>query len=249
MFRRIGIWVDVILKLLLSFRKSKANILNAKETIQFVLHNRKSVIRLGDGEFGLFHDRDIHYQVYSKELKERINQIIKRYECNSDLAPYLLCVPYKFFKTNGFFLMKKRVYVSSWAISKYDFLKNFRQDIVYGDAFLFALNNSDIYPSIWAETDNIIFVHNNVEYAQAFKKTSGKNVYFVKVPSKNAFSFLVEIEENIICVFGKDQITKENSVILISAGPAGKVIAFDFCLKGYWCIDVGHCWDDPLEIQ
>lgn len=248
MIKRAKIWINVIFNLLLSFSKSKANILDSRETINFVIQNRKSIIRLGDGEFGLFHGKDIHYQKYSVELKERVNQIIREFENKNGLAPYLLCVPFKFFKRNSFFLMKKRVYVSSWAVSKRYFQKNLRQDITYGDAFLFSKENSKLYPSLWENTGNIVFVHNDVKYADDFSKNSGKKVFFLKVPSKDSFSLLDAIEENIEHVFITEKINKENSIILISSGPTGKIIAFDFSLKGYWCIDAGHCWDDPLEI-
>ena len=36
-------------------------------------------------------------------------------------------------------------------------------------------------------------------------------------------------------------------MLTISAGPAGKVLVYRLSKRGYWCIDAGHCWDDPLE--
>lgn len=38
-------------------------------------------------------------------------------------------------------------------------------------------------------------------------------------------------------------------MVLISAGPCGKVIVFRLKNVGVQVIDTGHCWDDPLHTR
>lgn len=35
---------------------------------------------------------------------------------------------------------------------------------------------------------------------------------------------------------------------LISAGPMAKVLVYRLASNGYFALDCGHIWDDPLEV-
>ena len=172
------------------------------------------------------------------------------YEANSEDCPFLLAVPKRFMAVNGFQLMKKRVYVSSWSESRLDFKRNFRHDIPYGDAFLFERNNKEIYSRLWnndACPENVIFIHNNAVYAEHFAGTYSKKVTFIPCPARDAFSAVDELKEAILNTVADNGWSKDAFMLTISAGPAGKVLAHRLSKCGYWCIDAGHCWDDPLE--
>lgn len=246
---RIKIWHSVIKSFILSFAGIDGFFLNAEETINEIL-KRRCLIRFGDGEFGIYRQKDIHYQRWSPELQEVFEKIKNEYEADNKHCLYLLAVPKKFLSVNGFKLMKKRVYVSSWAESRYDFKKSFRHDIPYGDSFLFQSNNKKIYSQIWkneACPSNVIFIHNSWAYAKYFASTYNKNVTFIQCPSKNAFEELNELEARVIKAVEENHWTPEDVMLTISAGPAGKVLVYRLSKRGYWCIDAGHCWDDPLE--
>lgn len=248
-FQRIGIWFKVIIAFLFSFCGSKKKIYSPEETVEKIIEG-KSLIRFGDGEFGIFHDKDIHYQKWSPQLKEAFARIKEDFENFGEDCPYLLAVPQKFMKVSGFQLLKKRVYVACWAQARYDFQQNYRKDRVYGDAFLFEKNNREIYSEIWkrdACPPNVIFVHNNEKYARFFAETYQKNTVHVACPSKNAFEQLDEMEKEILTVIEKNDWTNKDVTLAVSAGPAGKVLVYKFSKLGYQCVDAGHCWDDPLE--
>lgn len=80
MCRRIKSWIDVLYYFFISFSGSRANILSSEETVDEILKNKKSLIRLGDGEFGIFRGKSIHYQKYSKELMDEFIKIKNEYE-------------------------------------------------------------------------------------------------------------------------------------------------------------------------
>ena len=247
--KRLKIWISVLYNFLLSFRGSKADIMDAKATVKEIL-NGKSLIRFGDGEFGIYNGANIHYQKWSKELKERFDEIKSVYVNSPRTCPYLLAVPRVFMKCSGFKLLKKRVYVSSWARSRTDFIRRFPQNIVYGDAFVFEKANREVYKKIWSDTGKekkIVFIHNNAEYAKAFESTYDLQVFFCKCPPENAFEKIDEVKADITDLIKKNGLSADNVMFLISMGPAGKVLAFDLSMQGYHCIDTGHCWDDPLK--
>lgn len=247
--KRMRIWYSVLKSFIVSFHGIQGKFLSAEETMNQIT-KRRSLIRFGDGEFGIYRQKDIHYQKWSPELQIAFEVIKNEYETNYENCPYLLAVPKRFLSINGFQLMKKRVYVSSWAESRYDFKKNFRKDIPYGDSFLFERNNRNIYSEIWEnETcpENIIFIHNSKKYAEYFEKTYSKKVTFIQCPSKDAFEKLDELEALVRNMFEEKHWIPEDAMLTISAGPAGKVLTYRMSKLGYWCIDAGHCWDEPLE--
>lgn len=247
--KRIGIWIAVLKAFLLTFSGVKARILDAEETVELLL-KKKSLIRFGDGEFGVYHGKDIHYQPWSAALRNAFEEIKKEYESNSEGCPFLLAVPKRFMEVNGFLLAKKRVYVSSWAQSRLDFKKYFRHDIPYGDAFLFEKNNKELYSQIWKSVncpENVIFIHNNPVYAERFADTYGKNVVFVQCPARDAFGMVDELEKAVLEKIEANSWAKEDVMLTVSAGPTGKVLVHRMSKRGFWCVDAGHCWDDPLE--
>lgn len=242
--KRIAIWVNVIKDYLLSFPASRARILSAEETIEYIKKNRKSLIRYGDGEFKILNEQDVHYQEYNQELHAEMERIICEYQEDS---PYLLCMPHKYFSNNNF-VLNSRVLISCWGMPKRMFQKYSKQDVVYGDAFIFAKNNKGIYSALWNNYSNIILVHNNKKYLQSACALQGQKGYYVKVPSRNSYDEIDNIEKKIITAYSDNNLLKENTAILISAGPMAKALVSRLAVKGYFAIDCGHIWDDPLEV-
>lgn len=246
---RIAAWCRVIYSLLTTFGGVKSNIVGAEETVQ-ELKKGRSLIRFGDGEFGIYRNRDIHYQRWSQALKDEFEKIKQDYEADAEHCPYILALPKAFMTVSGWKLMKKRVYVSSWAESRRQFKKTFRRDIVYGDSFLFEKKNKPLYSEIWKGENcpqNVVFVHNSIDCAKAFQDTYQKNVEHVVCPPRDAFESVDALEEEILSRIAKNAWTQQDVMITISAGPAGKILVYRLSKRGYHCIDAGHCWDDPLE--
>lgn len=246
---RIKIWMRVIRAYALTFFGVKSNILDASETVKAIIGG-KSLIRFGDGEFGIYAERDIHYQPFCTKLKEEFEQIKRTYEAGGSDCRYILAVPKKFMQCSGIELGKKRVYVSSWSDSRLFFKKYFIRSLIYGDSFLFEKRNKEIYSRIWSQPNDrrtIIFVHNNEKYAEYFGQTYKRDVVFVQCPPYDSFSSIYKILSNIILQVNETGLERESVQIVISAGPAGKIMVYHLSNAGFHCIDAGHCWDDPLE--
>ena len=220
-----------------------STILDAEKTVEYCLKYRKSLIRYGDGEFFLMNGNDIHYQKSSAELANDLKDIIEKYKGME--SSYLLCMPKKYFECSGFKIIKDRVLIRSWVKPRFEFIKKYDAAAkIYGDAFTFAYGNDYIYSKLfnYQETTKIVFVHNNQKYAKLFEEEYHKKVFFIKVPNSDAFDLVGELVKEIKDVFYKSDADQ----VLISAGPAAKIIVRELSKEGIWAIDTGHCWDAPL---
>ena len=48
-------------------------------------------------------------------------------------------------------------------------------------------------------------------------------------------------------IIKENNLNEKNTEIVVSCGPAGKVIVKRFSHEGFLSIDTGHCWDEPLH--
>lgn len=221
----------------------KAQLFNANQTVEKALNEKKSLLRLGDGEFIIMSGGSIHYQKADEELQKKLANVVNAYIDNPEQCNYSVCMPKQFLECSGLSLSRKRVWVSSWAKTRYMFKKNYDKELTYGDAFLFANGNSEIYSKLWENEQKVVFLHNNKVYAEQFKEKYNVETTFIQVPDRDAFSHY-EMLYNKITDTVQD---KENTIVLISAGPAAKILVPLLSEKNIWAIDTGHCWDFPLE--
>ncbi|MBS6375852.1 MAG: DUF1792 domain-containing protein [Clostridium sp.] len=212
--------------------------------IDKILNEQKSLIRYGDGEFDIIEGKSIHYQEHSLKLGERLDDILCTYIKDENESPYIIAMPEYFFNGYGFRILFSRLRLSAWSHSRYLFHKRYDKKVHYGDAFLFHKDNEQQYRQIWekAEIKKIIFVHNNVKYAEIFLKKYKIKTDFIKIPSENAYKIANDILKKI-----KAASSDEKVMVLISAGPCGKILAYELAKDGIWAIDTGHCWDAPLD--
>ena len=242
---RLKIWIKVICDYCCSFFPSKAKILSSEETIDFACTGKKSIIRFGDGEFNIIQGGNVHYQEYNADLERDMLKILNEY---SEKSPYLLCVPYRYFSKNNL-VLNRRVLIACLSTLKKIFKRYINKYVLYGDAFIFSKNNSKkSYQRIWKDSKAIVLVHNNEMYLKEAFDSKRQKGFFVKVPSKNSYEIIDKIEDVIEKIYIENDLLKENTAVLLSAGPAAKVLAYRMALNGYRMIDCGHVWDDPLEV-
>lgn len=248
--KRIGIWISTINSFLKSFKGCKSKIMDSEKTVEYVLNNRKSIIRFGDGEFNIINGKSINYQKCTPKLAKEMNEILQTYFNLKERCNYILCVPKYFMECSGFELMRKREYISSWSYSRKIFQQRFPQKILYGDAFLFKKGNEKIYERLWKNQGykTCIFVHNDKKYSEKFEEMYNINTKFIKISSKNAYDQIEDIENQILKYIYK-YTNQKDVIILVSAGPAGKILVSNLAQKGFIAIDTGHCWDNPLIIR
>lgn len=216
------------------------NVLSLEDTVDKILKEKLSVIRFGDGEMSLMENCDLEFQTTNLELASKLKAVLKATD-----SSLLICVP-------GFF--KKLDHYSSrafWFILHHLFrygnvwseLLSFDQ--VYGDAYLTRpyLSYKDRSKSDQLFTNILsIWKDAKVVLIEGEKSRLGvgndlfsevKSLERILCPSENAYSKYDAIKNEALKI-------DKSKLILISLGPAAKVLAYELFKLGYRVVDVGH---------
>lgn len=212
------------------------------DCLDYIVKNRCSVVRLGDGEFDIINGKDIPYQSYNEQLSKNLEKIALM-QSNKNL---LVCLPDVFKDLNRYNKQTKKWYLDNFyyenkeILAKIAFTGNW-----YGSTFIsrpyIDLKDKEIsnnyfkrLKNIWKDRDLLIvegIYTRSGEGNDLFD--SAKSVHRIICPAKNAYD-KKDIIEEAIKKYGK------NKLILLMLGPASKVIVNDMYSKSMQLIDLGH---------
>lgn len=212
---------------------------------QYSFLEKKSYIRLCDGEFGYIHGVPIHYQRFEKELRYSFIKMIKEY---NEESGYILAIPELFVNQSNSDLRKIEGKLQCWLPLKIEYRRIFNKNIKYADAHEFYYKDRAVqFIEMYIENKRIIFV-TSLESKEKIMKSrySSSNYKFVVTPSENSYVRSKEIKEEIEKLLFEN---KNNEYrVVFSAGPAGKELAYEFSKKGVICYDIGfglkYMWDE-----
>ncbi|EJR65195.1 glycosyltransferase [Bacillus cereus VD115] len=225
---------------IITMKRKPPTVKTVDETLDYIIDNNCSVSRFGDGEFALINGESLIFQPYSKELKDRLNEIIK-----SNKMGHLVCIP-NVFEDLNWCTEKSRVYWKKYLeLNRSRIYKSLSMNKEYYNALITRLYidhqdksmvgiRFDKMRDIWGGREIII-----IEGAQSrlgvgndlFKNV--KTINRIICPSKNAFAKYREILE-----LAKSQ--EKSKLILIALGPTATVLAYDLTPFGYQTLDIGH---------
>ena len=220
----------------------KVKIKNNVDTIKYIVKNKVSVSRFGDGELALMTGHDTGFQIYSDEIGEKLKLILK-----SRLNNHITCLPYPW-KDLRRLNYSAFEYWSSWLLhhlEKYVTFFDLRKqyyDTNFTRFYIDYRNNNNaqvIVPyikDIWDGRD-ICLIEGEFSKLGVGNDLfdNARSVRRIICPSTNAYGKYAQILNAI------RQITpQQNSVILIALGMTATCLAYDFAKEGYWAIDIGH---------
>ena len=210
------------------------------ETLDYIIENKSSLVRFGDGEINMLAGDSIPYQDYDEELVSIMRDIIGQ-ESREELV---VCLPDAF---------TDRFKFTSWAIPFWkdhmdhymDFYRELCSDSWYGSTFVSrpyidfedksqAKAQFEKLKSIWKNRDLLI-----VEGATSRSGVGNdlfdeaNSIKRIICPSHSAFSRVHEIEQEI-------EKYATGRLILCMLGPTAKVLAYRLSQKGYQVLDIGH---------
>ena len=226
----------------------KPSIMSKEETIKFIINNKVSVSRFGDGEYSLIFKK--RKNIGFQNLNESISKDLLL-SFNSNSRDMLVCI--------SDFLDEKKLnnlygkWLKEYVYNNYkDIDKIINYNYVYGNA-----NFTRFYhPDLWKTTNRSYLIN---EYVPLIKSiwnnlniliVEGKDsklgvgndlfenaasVRRIVCPSSNAYNKKQEIITAI-----KDNHNNKD-LILLALGPTASVLATEITsLFGWWCIDIGH---------
>ncbi len=203
------------------------------------IKNGRSFIRFGDGEAMLMTGRDIYYQPTNRVLCKALRTIAQNY---SDNSPYFLGLPTKELRATEAKLKTQRGdQVRIWRLFRILFPFYFSQNVPYAYYALF-------FEKGWFETNimpilsdrHVIIATNSSVLTPAFKAyfaTQSAQASFVTTPPKNAFKEKDTLLKAITTLCTQSSATP---IVLLAAGPASKVLAYDLANQGIQTLDLGH---------
>ncbi len=215
-------------------------VLSIEDTLTKLEEKRLSMIRFGDGELSLIAGSDLGFQKFDKDLAEKLTRIIKINE-----SGLLICIPGIFghlekLTSVGFWFEIHHLfrYASLWRSLTFP-------ERTYGEAFItrpyLGYRDKSGIDKIYSRIRNL-WQGRQVLLIEGEKSRLGVgNDLFSKAdtvrrilgPSENAFSKVEEVK-NEVEKYPKD------ALVLISLGPAAKVLAYDLYKLGYQVLDIGH---------
>ena len=210
------------------------------ETLDYIIENKSSLVRFGDGEINMLAGHSIPYQDYDEELVSIMRDIIGQ-ESREELV---VCLPDAFIDRFRF---------TYWAIPFWkdhmdhymDFYRELCSDSWYGSTFVSrpyidfedksqAKSQFEKLKSIWKNRDLLI-----VEGATSRSGVGNdlfdeaNSIKRIICPSHSAFSRVHEIEHEI-------EKYAAGRLILCMLGPTAKVLAYHLSRKGHQVLDIGH---------
>lgn len=238
--------------LLLREKRSCFNVKNSRETIDYIIKNKCSVSRYGDGEF----DMIFHYlapfecsvggsfQKYDEKLANRLYQILKEKHSNSN---HIVCIPYWLFSGGSYYTISTQFFCKEYFCRNYKrLLTSIDQQRQYYDANIsrFYLSYKDksqcrnyilLMKKIW-ERRKVCFVEG--EYSRLGVGndlfSNADSIRRIICPSVNAFECYDEILNTIRRLVSKDEL------IIIALGHTATILAYDLSSYGFQAIDLGH---------
>lgn len=219
----------------------KIKILDSLNTLDYVLNNKKSLSRYGDGEFKIIlNDGNPNFQKYDRLLAMRLKEVLV-----SNDERVLISVPLPFINLKG----EKRSSKFFWLAFLNKYSENLNQflntNYTYGNAgvsrFYLGQTNKEYskqvfrkFKSIWND-QNILIIEGRYTRLglgnDLFDNAS--SVRRILCPEKDAFQKYDKILDKIISVY-------DNELVIIALGPTASVLAYDLSEKGIWALDVGH---------
>lgn len=235
-----------------TFRKRRLfRVLSSDETINYILKNKCSLARFGDGEFKLAMNfisgqskKGIGFQEYNESLGKRMFEILS----TSD-SHIMIGLPSPIFgkslsRMKGF----ARQYWKNQTIKYIDWLsQNIDRRQLFLDSFFtrFYIDFTehkrcrqyvDHLKLIW-EGRNLIIVEGALTRLGIGNDLfeNAKSIKRIVCPPSNAYDRINDIESAILSI---DQIA--DKLVLVALGPTATVIAYDMSKKGIQTIDIGH---------
>ena len=224
--------------------KYTPRVMDAEKTIRYILKNRCSVSRFGDGEYKLMAKiSDIGFQQMSDSLSERLYDVLEHPPKN-----LLLCVP-NIFRCVDRFNERARRFWENWSDKKQGFARLLYQHCPkryrFGDTMFTRpyidypddANAKVMFPLIgqlWDQRDILIVEGEQTRMGVNNDLLSNaKSIQRILAPATDAFQRYDEILEAVLE-------SADDRLILLALGPTATVMACELSQIGYQSIDIGH---------
>lgn len=221
------------------FKKSP-NIMTLEESINYIIKNKCSVSRLGDGELKLIIGLDVYFQPCINDIGQRIKEVLQSEESN-----HIVGIPDVFGSLKKYRKKHRKFWERHLSLYRQDWYNCLDMDKTYLNAFISRIymiykdrTNCNYYfkmiKQLWNQRDIVI-----IEGCESRLGVgndlfdNAKSINRILCPKKNAYNCYDEILE-------QAQKIDKDKIILLAIGPTATILAYDLYKLGYQAVDIGH---------
>lgn len=240
---RIGMFLTTIDRLLWKPYK----VMNAKETVDFIVENSCSIARFGDGEMSIAaYGCGLGFQKPDVRLQQSLIDVMRSTEPN-----LLLCLP----PWAGWEdLMSKEklknlgpVHQRGIERNLHDWIKYFPKNRLYGDANISRVTDTENFKTrreqieytkkIWKKRNVILIEGSKTRFGVGNDLLEDAvSISRILGPAESAFDFLQELLDACVTECAKHPIP----LVLLALGPTATVMAWELQRRGIQAVDIGH---------
>lgn len=222
-------------------------VMDAKQTIDYIVKTNCSVARFGDGEFSIVaYGCSLGFQRADKQLKKSLIEVM-----HYQGAELLLCLPSWAGWPNLNDVEKLRtlgpIHQHGIENNLYDWIKYFSRNRVYGDANISRVTDTTNFESRMEQINYTKKIWNGREVilVEGSKTCFGVgndlldnaiSVSRIIGPAESGFDCI----EELVNACEKECEKHQNSLVLLAFGPTATVMAWRLQCKGIQAVDIGH---------
>lgn len=212
-------------------------VLNEWETIDWIIQNRGSIGRYGDGELKLCLGRNAKSQQVNVELCQTLRSILQ-----TPLDGFIAGIP-RIYSGERMPTEQKQKFWNRYTAAIY--VNLFLPTVQYGSAFitrpdtnleLLSVRYFSQVKKIWEDRRVVLLQGEGAGFLKGkpciFETAAAYSV--IEGPKINGWAYRAVLREKLL------QMTGPEDVIVLSFGPTATVLAFDLCVAGRQAVDLGH---------
>jgi len=233
-------WYNLFYILFRKKQKVIPDVISIDDTIKKIVEQKCSISRFGDGEIMLIGHQSIKFQYESKELSDRLIEVLQSNEKN-----HLVGISDAFnllsrYNRHARRFWRYHFYIYGWIWDKYLFPNREYYNTYMSRPYIDFKSKKKC--GSWFELLKKIWDNRNITIIEGEKSRLGvgndlfdnaSSINRILCPSENAF-------EKYDIIFQKAKLLDHNDLILIALGPTATVLAYDLHQAGYQAIDIGH---------
>ena len=219
----------------------KLNILSTEESINYLIDNKCSLARYGDGELNIIMGGDIHFQDYNEDLANRLKLILTEKQNH-----IMIGIPIAINSTRDYKREVKKFWDMNMSTGRMHWHRycNHRKQYISANMTRCYMDYEDKNKSKeWFKQFYRLWENLNILIVEGESSKLGVNNDIFKYcksikrlicPSKNAY----DVYDNILKKI--EEVNSSYDLVLVSLGPTATVICYDLSKLGIRAIDIGH---------
>lgn len=217
------------------------HVMTTDEVVDFIIKNKASLARIGDGELVCMYGKDLNFQRSTPRLQQMMHEV-----CAYDDELLLIGIPDVFYNLERYVEEHQNFWNVHLYFQRHHWMKVLRQNKAYANAFLSRFYSMEWNKELAAhrlvqlrrlwEGRNVVFIEGKDSKMGAgndlFDNTA--SIRRILGPSKNAMDRYDELLRAALDHAASD------TLFILALGPTATILAYDLCRHGHQALDLGH---------